>query len=243
MVRICILLSGRIKQYKGLLNMIKKSKDNIDVFASINDVDSEFYDNFRNDFRGYLRGIHFELYKIPSFFYTNCNYNRRLGNKFPNVLSCYYNNMIVLRMATLYADTNNFEYDIYLRFRSDIEADTLPIFDDRYKKGMLFCGRPPVDRFKLAVTDDPTLEFKDGREYCMGDIKNLDAEITADIAYGNRNAMLIYCSSYDYILRENQKYKGNYLIWFENCITMCINDSNYPFELFEYEYKYTDNRF
>jgi hypothetical protein len=53
---------------------------------------------------------------------------KKINNKFVpyNCLSMYYNDMITFNVACNYADDNNFEYDLYLKFRSDIIADNIP---------------------------------------------------------------------------------------------------------------------
>ena len=248
-MKICILLSGRVHHYSNLLKVIKKSSDNIHVFISVNDTYKPFYDKLRANFSNYLKGLHCEQYKMPQYFFHQNAYNYNLAkhcneDKTKYVLSCYYNDKNAFQMATAYADANGFEYDIYLRFRSDLEVDELPIFDMRYKDGILFSVKPVHSNFILAVTDNPDLQFSfnDGRGYCIGNLRNHNKPVTSDISYGIRKAMSIYCSCYEYILTKNIEYKGNYFIWYEHSITMCLNDSGYPWELFDYNYTYVANR-
>ena len=250
-MKLAILLSGRIKLYEHFLNLLKKigNKYDIHVFISINDVYSDFYEKVRQEFGDYLKGFHCEEYNVPENF-TNIWYNKVEGHHNPELthfekstavyrsLSCFYNDKYCFNMATKYADDNNFEYDIYLRFRSDIIVDDLPIFDiPKMNEDVLF-SVIPFSQFTLAITENINGEWKNNRYHAYGDIKHHGKNVTGDIAYGNRKTMSVYCSCYDYILKKNDENKGNYFICFEYSVTTFLEDSEIKWNFFPYNYIY-----
>jgi len=219
-MRLAVLLSGRIKKYEHFLNLLKKkeNKYDIDVFISINDVYSNLYEEIKQQFKDYLKGFHCEEYNVPENF-INIWYNKIEGHN-NNLLtqpekqsatyrslSCFYNDKYCFNMATKYADDNNFEYDIYLRFRSDIIVDDFPIFDIPNVNENILFSVIPFYKFTLAITENPAGEWKDGRYHCYGDVKHHGKNVTGDIAYGNRKTMSVYCYCYDYLLKKIPKIK------------------------------------
>jgi len=254
-MRLAILLSGRINPYKEFLNLLKKveNKYDINVFISVNDVYSEFYKNVEKDFGNYLKGLHCEEYNVPenfmNIYYSKIEgYSHYLLSEFEKdtvayrCLSCYYNDKYCFNMATKYADNNNFEYDIYLRFRSDIIVDNLTNFNiSKINENILFCVIP-FYKFTLTPTENINGEQINNAFYYYGDMKHYGKYVTSDIAYGNRKTMSIYCSCYDYVLKKNIENKGNYYIHFEYSMTTFLEDSGIIWKFFYYDYIYDRNR-
>ena len=254
-MKVSILLSGRINSYKYFLKLLSKigEKYDVDVFISINDTYSDAYENIKQQFGKYLKGFQCEEYNVPDNF-KNVWYNKVEGMENPFIqkfekdsaayrtLSCVYNDTICFNMATKYADDNKFEYDVYIRTRSDIIVNDLPNFDiDNIKNNVLFAVIP-FSKFTMAITNNPRGEMINGRHHCYGDIKHHGKWVTNDIAYGNRNTMSTYCSCYDYVLQENEKNKGNYFICFENTITIFLEESGINWKFFDYKYIYDTMR-
>jgi hypothetical protein len=241
-MKIAILISGRAKIYNDFLKMLDKCHEHeLHIFISINDVQSEFYNILTTDFKKYLRGFVCTPYILPDNFY-NCHKGTNIL-PYINAMSSFYNDKRAFDMACKYADENSFEYDIYLRTRTDIfiNSEQLPEFDSRYKEGILFCVEPAF-KPRLYYTENPESERKDGEFHAYGNIKHHKIKATSDIAYGNRKAMSIYCGTYENMLIENERNNGNYFIWFEPCITTHLEDSGYPWEFFSYDYMYIEGR-
>lgn len=259
-MKIAILLSGRIKSYDNFLNILRKKEKNIDVFISVNDIYSDFYKKVIEDFGDYLKGFYCKEYNVPLNFkniwydkiddYFNPNLTQFGKNSAAyRTLSCFYNDTCCFKMATNYADYHNFEYNIYLRFRSDIIVDDFPYFDiSKVNQNILF-SVIPFCKFTMPITDNPNGEYKyydewkGDRYHYYGDTKHNGKYVTGDIAYGNRNTMSLYCCCYDYILKKNIENNGNYFICFECSLTTFLEDSEITWEFFEYDYKYVVNRF
>jgi len=257
-MRIAILLAGRITRYKErLIPLLEKynnenPNDIIDVFMSINDdyiVYYDYYEELKNNIniKKWLKDIHIEKYKIPDNFnnigtkthFTNANRGSYADTMLYNSLSCYYNDANVFRMATEYADKNNFDYDIYLRTRAEVVSDRLPIFIQEKSENVLFCAIPIVN-FKLYITDNPNGAFIKNKYHCYGPVKFHNKDIIAEIAYGNREAMKIYCSTYDYVLEQNKKTNGELFICNETTLTISILEnletSKCNYQFFKYVY-------
>ena len=240
-MKIALLLSGRVTRYKEcLIPLLYKTNHDIDIFISVNDDDSEFYDNLKNDLKKWLKDIYIKKYEIPEDF--NNTQTRKLFKKIGrendvdkillHSLSWYYNDTNVFNMAKNYADKNNFEYDIYFRTRSEIISYEFPNF---IKGDKLYCSIP-VANYKLSICDNVEGEFIDRKLHAFGELKFHNKDVIAEIAYGNRKNMEYYCSTYEYVLRKNKELNGNLFVCLEVCITMNINDKTDNYEFFKYTY-------
>ncbi len=156
-------------------------------------------------------------------------------------LSCFYNDNKAFEMAEDYSNKYSINYDIFMRFRTDIEVNNFFNFLN-FDKNILYCVKTPCT-FTLAITDNPNGEFKNGRIYYYGNIKHNGLLVTGDIAYGTKELMRIYCNCYNYILEQNTLNNGNYFICFEYNLTTYLYDYNVNFNFFNYDYKYDTSRF
>ena len=239
-MKLAVLLSGRIKQYEQFLHLLQRTgnKYEIHVFISVNDIYSDFYEKVQKLFGNYLKGFHCNEYIVPENF-TNKWFNIPATY---STLSCLYNDKYSFNMATKFADDNNFSYDVYLRFRSDIIATNFPDFHTYDIDSNIIFSVVPFCKFVLLITDNPDGEVKDGTYYRYGDIKHNGKKVTGDIAFGNRIAISTYCSCYDYVLKKNEENNGIYVIWFEFSTTTFLEDSDNEWRFFDYDYVYVDNR-
>ena len=225
-MKIALLISGRITRYEVcLLPILKKQKYEVDLFVSVNDEFCDYYEVMKNELSPWIKGLYVKPYEFPdNFENTHLRSLRQLvdGKYVPlNTMSMFFNDMNAFKMATKYADDNNFEYDAYLKYRSDIIHDNLP---DIVK----------TDEFKIFSSK------KAGTEALI-DRKNKTflhhVPIVCDaVAYGNRKVMSIYCDTYNFVLDINDEWDGNYPINFEQCVTHQIYDKEVSIERIDYFY-------
>lgn len=244
-MKIALLLASRINSYENLEILIKQNKKyDIHIFASINDdynTNKIFYDIFKDKFRNYIKKIVIDKYQLPLNFKTTNRHNLQLGDVYIKTLSYFYNDNIAFNMAVDYSIENNFQYDLCLRFRSDIIVSDFPDLSE-YDPKILYCVKP-VNFFTLAITDNPNGEYKNNREHNYGNVKHHGKFVTSDIAYGNIKLMNIYCNCYNYIIEQHFINNENYFICFEYNLTTYLEDSCVNYKFFDYDYKYASDRF
>ena len=242
---IAMLISGRIDNYYDLKKILDNSTEHIiHLFLSINDDYEEnkiFYDNFKDLFKKYIKQIYIKKYVCyDNFINTNIDTINN-GNVYLKTLSCFYNDNNCFKLADEFENMNSINYELFVRYRSDIISDSLPNFNN-YDKNILYVVKP-FNYFTLAITDNPKGEYKNERRYCYGNTKYDGKYVTGDIAYGSKELMKIYCNCYDYIIEQNEINNGNYFICFEYNLTTYLYDSNVNFLFFDFDYKYNTDRF
>jgi hypothetical protein len=146
-MKIAVLISGRITRYDHCLIhfLINSSKINdMDLFLSINDdnIECEYFQIMKKILEPWIKCCEIKKYEIPpkivDIFNSNesmashkiqCNL-QNINNKFLpyNCLSMYYNDNKSFEIACQYAEINNFEYDVFLKYRSDIINNDIPNF-------------------------------------------------------------------------------------------------------------------
>jgi len=231
-MRIAILISGRICRYEVcLLPILEKEKYEIDLFVSVNDEFCDYYDEMKKELSPWLKGLYVKPYKFPDGFENNHIRSLRQvidGKYLPfNTMSMFFNDMTAFNMATQYADDNNFEYDAYMKYRSDIIVDNFPdiIKTDEIK---IFSSKKDMTE---ALIDRKNKTF----------IHHVPIICDA-VAYGNRKTMSVYCNTYNFVLEVNNEWDGNYPINFEQCVTHQIYDKEISIDRFEYFYMLDRNR-
>jgi hypothetical protein len=235
-MKIAILISGRIVRYDScLINQLKNDQRyEVDVFASINDEECEYYDEMKKKLCPWLKGLKIQKYQIPeNFSNTHVDTLRQIvdGKKQPlNVLSMFYNDRTGFEMATEYADKNMFEYDCYVKFRSDLISDRFPDFkkSEEYK---IYSSIP-------RCSSQTTPLFDRQRKCMTGSV----LWVSAAIDYGNRKSMDAYTQTYKYILEINKMMDGDYPIQFETNCTQNVYDKKLNVERFKYDFKIDINR-
>jgi hypothetical protein len=252
-MRVAILLSGRVKKYNNFLKLLKEyvNKYEIHVFISVNDTWSEFYDILKRQFGDLLKDIHVEPYIIHSDFSNNkylrthvlpqMTYNTYMMTY--NTLSMLYNDQKCFSMVEKYSEENNIQYDIYVRTRSDIIHTSFPFVDYfcNLDKNILYCINP-LNKFTLAITDNPNDEYRNGRFHVYGNTQYNGKFVTNDISFGNKDNMNIFCNAYNYYLEMNKKENGNIFIIYENAVTVYLLDIGVNWSFFEFDYQYELNR-
>jgi hypothetical protein len=232
-MRIAMLISGRAARYDVcLLNLLQNTTyHEIDLFMAINDenTDCEYYNVMKKKLAPYLKKCIIKKYEIPQEIFDMFDNSispvnlQKINNKFvPNTcLSMYYNNNLAFNMACEYADTNLFEYDCYMKYRSDIIDFVIPkeIPIIKNEDLHLHCPIPPCNFLHngLWITNDA-------------------------ISWGNRNTMKVYCNTYDYTIEKIKEYNGKYFVAHESCLTDNIYENNIPRTFYHIPYSLEKNR-
>ena len=121
-MRIALYIGGRSKLYdKWLINQIKESNDEIDVFASLNEEYNEKFINVIKPLR-----VNWENYILPEK-YLSVSFTHE-STKPKNMCSMFYNNKRAFEMIETYSKENSVNYDIVVKFRPDIAVNTFPSF-------------------------------------------------------------------------------------------------------------------
>jgi hypothetical protein len=241
-MRIAMLISGRAARYDVcLLNLLQNTTyHEIDLFMAINDenTDCEYYNVMKKKLAPYLKKCIIKKYEIPQEIFEMFNSNesisrtgtqfnlQKINNKFvPNsCLSMYYNNNLAFNMACEYADTNLFEYDCYMKFRSDITDFVIPkeIPIIKNEDLHLHCPIPPCNFISNGLFNKQI--------------------INDSISWGNRNTMKIYCNTYNYTIEKIKEYNGKYFVAGECSLTDNIYENNLFHTFYNIPYSLEKNR-
>ena len=227
-MKIAVLISGRAARYEVcLIHALKKRKYDYDLFISVNDNPCKYYDVMKDKLSPWLKGLEISPYNIPKGFKNSHkdSVTQYVNGEFvaQNVMSMYYNDMKAFNMATNYADDNGFEYDAYLKYRSDLMVNDMPDIKN-------------TDELKI-YSAVPSCDFT------RKTIDGIEVPIVSDaIAYGNRKSIECYTNTYNFVLDMNEKFDGDYMLHFETCITQNVYHKNVPVERFNYPYKLDGNR-
>ena len=235
-MRIAMLISGRAARYDVcLLNLLQNTTyHDIDLFMAINDenTDCEYYNIMKKKLAPHLKKCIIKKYEIPQEIFDMFNSNesiqynlQKINDKFVpnNCLSMYYNDNLAFNMACEYADTNLFEYDYYMKFRSDIICfvipENMPMNDNVLH---LHCPTPVCNFTSFGLFNKPVIN---------------DA-----ISWGNRNTMKVYCNTYDYTIEKIKEYNGKYMVHGESCLTDNIYENNVSHTFYHIPYGLEKNR-
>jgi hypothetical protein len=201
MLNLAIFISGRLLGYPicllPVINNLKKKNYKVHLFFSINTFSLNVNDrnaatleyitnDLKNKFGESLCYCNFEEYKIPKYIVENFIKNNITTFSY-NVFSCFYNDKKNFDLIEEYEKNNNVKFDIICKMRSELKFN-----DDDVN-------------FILDNKDDLIIHNKhmmDIRHW--GHVYNdTPAMISDAFAYGNKNSMKIYCSTYDWILSNN----------------------------------------
>ena len=65
-MKVAMLLSGRIKCYETcLIPLLQNAPYDVNIFASVNDNESDYYDEARKNLSTWLRGLYIRPYAFP----------------------------------------------------------------------------------------------------------------------------------------------------------------------------------
>lgn len=219
-MRIALLISGRLTRYEEcLLPMLENCSDKhtIEVFASINDGDSEYYNNAKTILSKFLKGLYVKPYELPK------DFNHTHEFKFANLLmdgvyvpynqmSMYFNDNNSFNMALEYSKNNNFEYEIIMKYRADIINNEMPfIINQNFVNNNILYSIKPICVFESHGIYKRTI-------------------ISDAFAWGCPEVMQKYCDTYNYVLNKLKEFDGNYYIGFEDCVTDNCYDKNLTIE-------------
>ena len=219
-----MLIPGRIAMYEiGLLSVLENTNHEIDLYLSLNGEypDCEYYKKMQNKLGKWIKGLFINKFELDEEFckilkpsrWPNRTHCKNYKNYFVpyNPMSMFFNEKNAFKMATDYADKNNFEYDCYMKFRPDItptcnwESLEMPDKDMHIYSSIPFCDFTGRGKHQRRIVSDAW-------------------------AYGNRKSMNVYCSTYDYILQETQNSNGLFFISFECTLVDCLVDNNITWE-------------
>lgn len=242
-MKIAILISGRITRYDVcLINFLLNIRQlhEADLFLSINYENSEcdYFQLMKKRLEQWIKGCEIKKYIIPTEIVDIFNPNesirkdykiqvnlQNINNKFLpyNCLSMYYNDNNCFKMACNYAENNNFEYDVFLKYRSDIINNIVPDFSKvNCNEYNLHCVVPICNFISCGIFNKPIVS---------------DA-----FAWGNKKTMSVYCNTYNYVLDKIKEYDGKYYVAFECSLTDNIYSNNLPITYYKINYELDKNR-
>lgn len=231
-MRVAVLISGRLKCYEScLLPLLQNAPYEVDLFCSINDVDSEYYEIARSKLSSWIKGFVLRPFSLEVRFneiFVNINTNLPEPKPY-NGMSMFYNDRNALNMAIGYADENSFEYDAYMKYRADIITTSFPdikVTDER----KLFSVIPWCNHTSPVVVRDPI---------GYGD---LVPWVSDAIAYGNRESMLTYTETYNFCMEMLELFDGRYPCNFEPSVTQNTYDKKLEVEYFSKPYSIDPSR-
>lgn len=208
-MKIALFISGRLTCYEeNLLYILTNSifSKQIDLFVSVNGEKNNYFDLAEKRLNPWLKKIVYENFNVPETFKQNIHPQTliQIVNKkrVPyTVLSCFYNDKKNMEQIIKYEKENNFEYDVYCKFRADI------IFNDLNK----FIFLIPSENTIYSCIPPCLIKFNSNKTNysCISDA----------FAYGNKKIMQKYTSAYDSILRLNNILNGKYRINYEPSLT------------------------
>jgi hypothetical protein len=231
-MRIALLISGRLKCYeKCLVPLLENSKYDVDLFCSINDVDTEYYEEARKNLSQWLKGMYISPYSFPERFmeiFVNINTNSPEPKPY-NPMSMFYNDRKVFDMAVEYSFLNLFRYDAYIKFRSDIITQSLPdiVKTEEYK---IFSVVPWCNYTVPIVTRDP-----------IG-YGQIVPWVSDAVVYGNEQSMRAYTDTHNFCMEMLELFEGRYPCNFEPSVTQNAYDKLISIEYFDMPYSIDPSR-
>lgn len=229
-MKIALLISGRATRYEVcLLPILQNSKHEIDLFMSINGEECEYYEEMKETLKPWLKGLYihpyvipegveFNLESLPSLQYVN-------GKWVPfNIMSAYFNDHNAMNMAVNYETENNIKYDYFMKFRADIYTQCIP--------EELSLPTPGLKIYSIM----PLCDF-----ISFGIYKTTIVSGAWD--WGNKESMLIYCNTYNYVLQKLKETNGTYFVHGESSLTDNIYENNVPIERIKFHYGFDINRY
>lgn len=231
-MKVALLISGRLKCYETcLLPLLQGSSYKIDLFVSVNDKESSYYEQAKINLSSWLRGLYVKPYCFPDKFneiFVNVNTNLPEPKPY-NPMSMFFNDRKAFNMAVEYADTNEFEYDAYMKYRSDIITSSFPEIK-KSNNFEIFSVVPWCNHTAPLVVRDP-----------IG-YGNLVPWVSDAIVYGNRNSMRAYTDTYNFCLEMLELFDGRYPCNFEPSVTQNSYDKNLSIQYFNNPYTIDPSR-
>lgn len=223
-----ILISGRIKCYDENLipNVIKYLNENsnewIDIHININDnkYNLEKYLNMKYMKYPFIATLNCLNYETNQYYIDIYNNNNSICNNPRTLMSSYYTLMKAFTQLNYYKNENKINYDLILKYRSDIVYNKLPDLNNylylKYENNKIITPSNYIHGNHIYIIND-------------------------QIAIGNYNSMLIYCNIYpniDIYLLNKIEYHPETLLAYH------LYKNNIKIEYFNYnDYYLNPNRF
>jgi hypothetical protein len=213
--KIALLISGRATCWENcLLPILEKTKHyDIDLFMSINNDNpsSIYFSIMKTKLEVYLKGLYINKYNVPDDFKNTSTHEysvkQLVNNKYVplNILSMWFNYKNAYEMACNYEKQNNFEYDFFMTFRSDIIIDNIPLFNTN--ENILYSINQPCQFLSFGIYKVPI--------------------VSPEWVFAKKDIMKIYLETYNFII-EQSKIDNNYICHYEsnvtdNCIQKNLN--------------------
>jgi len=231
-MKVAMLLSGRIKCYETcLIPLLQNAPYDVNIFASVNDNESDYYDEARKNLLPWMKELVVEPFAFSERFLEKfINIHGTREPKPYNAMSMFFNQRKAYDMAVQYADNNLFEYDAYLKFRADIHTHGLPQITttDEYK---LFSAVAACDHNDPILVREP-----------LGFTEERYRWICTEIAYGNRKSMKAYTDVYDFCMEMIELFDGLYPCNFETSQLQTVYDRKMPVEFFNHFHHFNPSR-
>lgn len=222
-MRIALLISGRGARYEvGLLRMLEGTEHEIDLFMALNGEECEYYEIMKKRLSRWLCGISIKPFELCDEFCEvyrpelHRNTKQEVKGKLVpyKVMSMYYHDGVAYEMAVRYGEEKGIRYETYMKYRSDMLGGVIPS-DIGTTPGVLYSNK------LLCQVND---------------------WISDAWAWGDKDVMRVYCSTYEYAVRRNADSSGSYYISFEDTLTDNIRESGLPVERPSYPYGLDVNR-
>lgn len=216
MINVAVFISGRSLGYREclfqFLQKIDRTKYNVRLFLSINSLSFGPQENIKsiledivNLFQDIIGKLHIEPFRLPKAFVDN-----RLKHGTDvfhyNQLSCFYNDAKNMENIENYEIDNNIKFDVICKTRSELFFFNQSIeFTVDEPSSVIIHNKHPLDiRHWGHIYKDTPLMISDA------------------FAYGNKESMKIFCSTYNWILENDFRMNGKYLQTFEIYLTDSI---------------------
>lgn len=153
-------------------------------------------------FKGVIANIYIEPYKLPQTFVDNRLKHGSYDFHY-NQLSCFYNDAKNMEIIEHFENKNNIKFDIICKTRSDLFVHN------------------PILEFIIDNPQDIVIHNKhtENIRHWGGIYTDTPLMISDAFAYGNKQSMKIYCSTYKWILENDLLMEGKYLQTFEIYLT------------------------
>lgn len=213
--KIALLISGRATCWENcLMPVLKNSTDyEIDLFMSINNSNEncKYFTIMKKELVPYLKDIYIKEYIVPEDFINTSTHEQTVkqfvNDKYVplNILSMWFNFKNAFKMALEYEKKNNFEYDYFMTFRSDIIINKIPAFD-KPDDNILYSINEPCHFISFGIHKVP---------------------IVSQWVYAKKKIMNLYLETYNFIIQQS-KIDNNYICHYEsnvtdNCIEKNLN--------------------
>ena len=191
--KIALLISGRATCWENCLSQVLENsiEYDIDLFMSINNKNKNcnYFIMMKNKLKNYIKDIYIEEYKVPNDFINTSTHKytvkQLVNNKYIplNILSMFFNYKNAFEMACNYQKKNNFNYDFFMTFRSDIIIDKIPLFK--------------------IIEDNVLYSINQPCQFISFGIHKTEI-ISPEWVFGKENVIKLYLETYYFIIEQSK---------------------------------------